>query len=60
MRNNKLNKRKCTDCLHCKVCSLALKNSRICFCSKEKDKQFDLEKNWCNKSICKYFEDMCA
>ena len=53
-------KRNCTDCLHCKVCAMTYINTRICFCSKEKNKQYDLETFWITKKVCKKFEDISA
>jgi len=52
------NKKSCIDCLHCKVCAMSTKNSRLCFCSKTKNKERDLEIFWRNKNVCKKFVDM--
>ena len=53
-------KKKCTDCFHCKVSAASSKNCRLCFCSQAKNKQFDLELYWFNKSVCGKFEDMAC
>ena len=53
-------KRKCVDCLYCKVSATSSKNCRLCFCSQAKNRQYDLEFYWLNKSICKQFADMSA
>ena len=53
-------KKKCGDCLHCKVSAASSKICRLCFCSKEKSKKYDLEFYWLNKSVCKNFEDMAC
>ena len=65
---NKMNKeqltvnkgRTCTDCLFCKVASCSTRNSRLCFCSKDKITSYDLETYWLLKKVCKKFEDMSA
>jgi len=56
-RNKKKN---CGDCLHCKVASCSTRNSRLCFCSKEKNTFYDLETYWLSKTVCKKFIDMSA
>ena len=58
----KVNKeeRKCTDCLHCKVAYCSLRNSRLCFCAKDKNKIYDLETYWLTKAVCKRFKDMAC
>ena len=58
-------KRKCVDCLHCKVSSCSTRNSRLCFCSKDSrtegsNKIYDLESYWLFKKVCKKFEDMAC
>jgi len=53
-------KKYCGDCLHCKVSAASSQNHRLCFCSKEKSKKYDLELYWLNKSVCKQFEDATA
>jgi len=50
----------CTDCLFCKVASCSTRNSRLCFCAKDKNKLYDLEAYWLLKKVCKKFEDMSA
>ena len=54
------NKKNCADCLHCKVAYCSTRNSRLCFCAKDKNKIYDLETYWITKSVCKKFEDMTA
>jgi len=53
-------KKTCCDCLHCKVSADSSQNHRLCFCSNAKNKQYDLEFYWLNKSVCKQFADMSA
>lgn len=64
MKNEQLvmsnEKKKCTDCLHCKVSATSTKNSRFCFCAKRKQKKYEAEFYWLNKSVCQKFEDMSA
>ena len=48
----------CADCLHCKVSAASAKNRILCFCSKEKTRQYDLLLFWLNKTVCKKFESM--
>ena len=52
--------RYCTDCLYCKVCAIPLVNNRLCFCSKSKERERDIESNWSKKPVCKKFIDMSA
>jgi hypothetical protein len=51
-------KKSCVDCLHCKVSKDSTKNNRVCFCAKRKQKKYEPEFFWKNKSVCKNFEDM--
>jgi len=60
LESNQMNKKTCTDCLHCKVASCSTRNSRLCFCAKDKNKLYDLEAYWLLKKVCKKFEDMSA
>ena len=53
-------KANCTDCLHCKVSAVSTGNRMLCFCSKEKTRQYDLLFYWLNKSVCKKFESMAV
>ena len=53
-------KRKCVDCLHCKVSAASTRNWRVCFCSEQKVKTYDSEFFWLSKSVCRKFEDMTA
>jgi len=53
-------KRKCIDCLYCKVCAMSPGKLRLCFCSETKNKEREIEAFWLNKSACKKFEDMSA
>jgi len=48
----------CADCLHCKVTADSAGNRMLCFCSKEKTRQYDLLLFWLNKTVCKKFEDV--
>ena len=56
-RNKKKN---CGDCLHCKVSAASSRNCRLCFCSKDRQKLYDIETYWLLKKVCKKFEDMSA
>jgi len=61
IENLRFNKKKnCTDCLHCKVSSCSTRNSRLCFCSKDRQKVYDIETYWLSKAVCRKFEDMSA
>ena len=53
-------KRKCIDCLFCKVAFMLSKNCKMCFCSKDKNKVYETETFWLKKPVCKKFEDMSA
>ena len=53
-------KRKCVDCLHCKVSFCSTRNSKLCFCSKTGNREYDLEIFWIVKKACKKFEDMAC
>jgi len=50
--------KKCINCLNCKVSAISPKNSRICFCAKRKETEYEDEIYWQNKIACKKFEDM--
>ena len=52
--------KKCSDCLHCKVCANSSKNNRLCYCSKTKNKEREVEFYWYVKKACKRFVDMSA
>ena len=56
-RNKKKN---CGDCLHCKVSSCSTKKSRLCFCSKDRQKLYDIETYWLTRQVCKKFIDMAC
>ena len=64
MRNEELamsnEKRKCTDCLHCKVYARSTEESRLCFCVEIGKKAILNEFYWLNKTVCYKFEDMSA
>ena len=57
-RNKK--KRKCTDCLYCKVYAKSTEECRQCFCTEIGRKAILNEFYWRNKSVCQKFEDMSA
>ena len=48
----------CIDCLHCKVSSVSLRSSRMCFCSLSAAKDNYFEEYWQTKIACKRFYDM--
>jgi len=50
VNNKKIN---CTDCLHCKVSVASAGNRMLCFCSKEKARQYDLLLFWLKKRYAK-------
>jgi len=64
MKNEELamsnEKRKCTDCLHCKVSVKSSEECRLCFCTEVGRKAVLQEFYWRNKSVCHNFEDMSA
>jgi len=53
-------KRKCTDCLNCKVSSMSTKDNKLCFCSQAKKKKCFTLAYWITKKVCKNFNDMSA
>ena len=54
------NKRKCTDCLHCKVSAMSTGNSRLCFCVEIGRIAVINEIYWRNKTPCHKFNDMAG
>jgi len=60
LMSEKNENKNCGDCLNCKVASCSTRNSRLCFCSKDKNKIYDLEIYWLTKKVCKKFNDMSA
>ena len=53
-------KRKCIDCLHCKVSVRSTENCRLCFCTEIGRIAVINELYWLNKKACENFEDMSA
>jgi hypothetical protein len=53
-------KRKCTDCLHCKVYASSTEECRLCFCVVIGRKAILNELYWRNKSVCQKFSDMAS
>jgi len=53
-------RKKCTDCLNCKVSSTSTKDKKLCFCSQAKNKKYLTLAYWITKKVCKKFEDMTA
>ena len=53
-------KRKCTDCLNCKVSMKSTEDNRLCFCSKIGRKAVISETYWLKKPVCVNFNDMSA
>jgi hypothetical protein len=51
-------KRKCVDCLHCKVVAKSSKGNMFCVCKKRKNKIPHLEIFWEKKNVCQCFNDM--
>ena len=64
MKNEQLKvnneKRKCIDCLFCKVSVKSTENCRMCFCTEIGRIAVISELYWLNKSVCQQFEDMSA
>ena len=53
-------KKKCIECLHCKVSAMSTENSRLCFCVEIGRKAIINEFYWRNKPVCGNFSDMSA
>jgi len=53
-------RKKCTDCLNCKVSATSTKGNKLCFCSLAKKKICFTLAYWITKKVCKQFEDMSA
>jgi len=51
-------KKKCTDCLHCKVSVKSTENYRLCYCTEIGKKAVVSENYWRDKAVCKNFKDM--
>ena len=60
LKSERNKNKNCGDCLHCKVASCSSRNSRLCFCSKDKNTFYDTEAYWLKKTVCRKFEDMSA
>ena len=53
-------KKKCTDCLHCKVSAMSTKENILCFCVNIGRIAIIKEIYWQNKTPCHCFSDMSA
>ena len=62
MKNEQLamsnGKRKCIDCLNCKVSKTPIKNRMVCFCIENNSEEKHVENYWRKKTVCSKFIDM--